>query len=171
MPIRECSISALIDSNGTTLCLLDQDNEVKGFAKGIGQSVYAIENNYYLSDTAKVFLSKMSSGCASVPFLEIIAKEVPYPVANDIQINKDLDIWSIPTSGPLWVKARLNVSSSMKIDLVDLNGRVLQVLEPGRKVSSGEYKDEFKLEGLLEGIYFLRITLDEQQIIRKVLKR
>lgn len=83
---------------------------------------------------------------------------------NNIDLNNTLKLFPNPTFGKLSVESAELIS---KIDIFDVQGRSVfkQQISPQTKL-------EMDISSLSMGIYFVQIQLtDEQQIIRKILKR
>lgn len=68
-----------------------------------------------------------------------------------------------PFSTELNVKYKLSLSGNVKVNLVDITGKVIQTINEGSK-SPGEYTARFKQSRLPAGTYFANIQLNDKMI-------
>ena len=68
-----------------------------------------------------------------------------------------------PFNAELNVKYKLAQSGTVKINLVDITGRIVQTISEGVK-SPGEYTSRFKQNKLPAGTYFANIQLNDKMI-------
>ena len=84
------------------------------------------------------------------------------------QASSDWEVFPNPTSGQFKVqraKGKVEVYS-YKVEVVDLNGKVLESFNP----EPGTRNPEFDISSFPPGIYFARITGENQEIIKKIIK-
>ncbi len=76
----------------------------------------------------------------------------PNPVANQSSVN---------------VNFELNSTSDIKIDLYDMQGRIVKSL-PKESLTNGAYNKELNIEGLTSGIYICKVTANNQVQTTKI---
>ncbi len=82
-----------------------------------------------------------------------------------------LEVYPNPASQQLTVKTYLEEASNGSIDLISLDGRLIQSLVSPQKLSAGYHAKIFNIESLPPGVYQLRFRTSERIITQKVVVR
>ncbi|MEM9822430.1 MAG: T9SS type A sorting domain-containing protein, partial [Bacteroidota bacterium] len=82
----------------------------------------------------------------------IVNTEMPEQVAIPMQLLPN----PLATEGQL--KFELSESSVLEIDLLDMNGRQVKSFAKGLSLPSGAHQQSIDLSGLVNGVYYLRLT-------------
>jgi hypothetical protein len=85
----------------------------------------------------------------------------------DIDVLNDLNIYPNPTEGETTLTYTLDRTTDLRIDLLDLSGRMVRDVSTGVR-NSGAQAERFDLAGLPQGMYILRMIADGQQISRRI---
>lgn len=83
---------------------------------------------------------------------------------NDL-MKLDFSIYPNPSSGRVEVNFDNSLASELKIDVIDLNGRILKTFEAENL--SGNFR--FNLSDLSSGIYFVRLKSENQSGVKKLI--
>ena len=98
--------------------------------------------------------------CASEP-----AVGVPTPIENQLIAGK-LDIYPNPTPGPFIIQASLERGSLVTLTLFAVDGR--PVFEQELFAPEGQLDELIRPKGLADGLYLLRIRVNDQFAYRKL---
>jgi hypothetical protein len=78
----------------------------------------------------------------------------------------DVEVWPNPTMGVVSLRSAVGGQRSAVIEIMDLFGKVLEIRNP----ESGIQNLELDISHLPPGIYLLRINLENQLIVKKIIK-
>jgi hypothetical protein len=82
----------------------------------------------------------------------------------------DIEIYPNPVTSDLTnIKYQLNSESNVKIEVYDMQGKLVKSVFEGRE-TYGVYEKEINLEGLTSGMYTCKIIADEQVSVVKIIK-
>ena len=76
-------------------------------------------------------------------------------------------VWPNPTHGKFQITNSKFQNSKYKIEIVDLFGNILETRTPEHRNTGTQ---ELDISHLPAGIYFIRIHLDNQTIVKKIIK-
>ncbi len=96
----------------------------------------------------------------------------PPGLVNNEAVNPplpNLEIFSNPFSDNIQVSFNLEASKDLTLSILDVSGKTIKVLHHETK-AMGDYHLNYSLPDLPGGIYFLRMKLGEQQVVRKIVK-
>jgi len=81
-----------------------------------------------------------------------------------------LSIYPNPFNPEVQIKLILSKTGLVKIDLIDIRGRIVSTILHEKSVSVGEHTFSFSGAGLSSGVYFVRTELDGVAETQKILK-
>ncbi len=88
---------------------------------------------------------------------------------SSIPTNKYLKTPSLINSNLVTLEYGIEKTTNMKIELIDITGRTVKVIENSNRKKAGAYKTNWKLNEEPNGIYFLRLdTKDNFHIVKKI---
>ena len=119
-------------------------------------------------DTAMIVLAASNATPANNSYLYVDALAFTGSVGIDENSSsaKMLSVYPNPSSNLLNVSFTLENSSNVKVQLLDLSGKLLQELNS--KSSVGENTLSMNLEGIDNGIYFVRLLTDNGTETKKI---
>ena len=79
-------------------------------------------------------------------------------------VRIEASVYPNPTSGVFFLNIDSQFSESFEVKVVNLIGQPVQIQE----VTTNE-RTQFDLSGLPKGVYFVKITVDQQQVIKRVI--
>lgn len=82
--------------------------------------------------------------------------------------NVGLTLYPNPFGDQLSVFYSAGTSSKIKLELLDMTGRIVSLLE-SRDVTTGTYNYLWNAEGISAGTYFIRLTTDEEIVIKRAI--
>ncbi|MDQ3051865.1 MAG: M43 family zinc metalloprotease [Bacteroidota bacterium] len=85
----------------------------------------------------------------------------------DVEFLATVSVYPNPASGSSVISFNLSEPSQMQIEVTDITGRVVEVVER-KKLNAGEYQYAFG-NGLSEGVYFVRFQSNESDLTKKVI--
>lgn len=74
-----------------------------------------------------------------------------------------------PFGEQIRIKIDLPKSSDLQIDLLTINGQVIQQLVPSQHIKQAQF--EFALSALIAGNYLIRVLIDGEQVVKKIIKQ
>lgn len=81
----------------------------------------------------------------------------------------NLQIFPNPVENNIQISALLNSSESISIEMFDMTGKAVATLFVGR-AGAGDFKKSFAIpDGISKGMYFLKISVEEKQINKRIL--
>jgi hypothetical protein len=78
----------------------------------------------------------------------------------------DLEVWPNPTSGVFSIQSAVGGQQSAVVEILDLKGNILRTWD----LESGIWNLEFDISDVPAGVYFVRISLDNRMIVKKIIK-
>ncbi|MBL4586620.1 MAG: T9SS type A sorting domain-containing protein, partial [Flavobacteriales bacterium] len=87
----------------------------------------------------------------------------------DLEDRIDLNIAPNPTSNQTTVTMSLKDAANVQLDIVDLIGRDVRNIF-AKEMSNGTHSFDVDLSSYPSGVYFLRISVDENMLMKKVVK-
>lgn len=137
------------------------DNGWPESANGEGPSLELIDPNSdnTLPESWIAYTSNGTPGRANGIYTSIIDKGA---LANLISINPN------PFSEQITVTVNLPKSSELQIDLLNINGQIIENLVKQKNVQKEVF--ELKVPVVTAGNYLIRIVVDDEQVVKKVLK-
>ncbi|MCX7996095.1 MAG: T9SS type A sorting domain-containing protein, partial [candidate division WOR-3 bacterium] len=90
----------------------------------------------------------------------------PDQIANNIY-HPNLEIYPNPAYDKLTIHYVLPERSMVNLSLYDVSGRLIETMVNGVK-GSGYHQKTLKISHLPQGVYFIRLNLDNNCIIRKI---
>lgn len=124
-----------------------------------GQSFEPIvSDNYYAT-------IRIPGGCESVASNEIYVEVVSVPV---ITTGSQFNVYPNPFSNILNVEFSLSNSTSVKISLVNLVGQEINELYNNVSSNAGNYNLQFHPSNLKPGVYFIKLSANDSEVLRKV---
>ncbi len=98
------------------------------------------------------------SGSAKIIILEPLAGEEP--------LNELVKVYPNPASEQLFIEFSANKNAKTSIEFYDLTGKTLQTKS---QKTTGKHQESLDLRQYSAGIYFLKLTIDKQVFVRKIL--
>lgn len=85
------------------------------------------------------------------------------------QFSKNVNVYPNPAANQstINVNFELNSTSDIKIDLYDMQGRIVKSL-PKESLTNGTYNKELNIEGLTSGVYICKVTANNQVQTSKI---
>lgn len=77
-----------------------------------------------------------------------------------------LNVYPNPTSGYFQLDIRLNTNKEVNVSMFDLAGKVVKEMDLGKQ--SGFFSTKIDAENLKSGLYFVKVSTDEGEAIRKI---
>lgn len=77
-----------------------------------------------------------------------------------------LEVYPTPSTGGASLKVSVNKSGHADISLLDVNGKLLSTLHRG-VIKAAPFLKDVDTSALTKGIYFIRLKLDDQVVVRK----
>ncbi len=80
--------------------------------------------------------------------------------------------WSIlgnPVSGNSWIQLQLDKSSEVSIQIVSMNGNIIQTINKGN-LNAGTYSIPLNLKNTSNGMYVVKLMVDNQSYSKKIIK-
>jgi len=90
-------------------------------------------------------------------------------LANTTLSSSELSIFPVPALNEVTVNFEAQAEGKAQIMLTDLTGRT--VSEQEMNVTTGQNTETINLQRRAPGIYLVRVTVDGQQMVRRVIKR
>ncbi len=92
----------------------------------------------------------------------------PTPTAvEDISQDHGVKIYPNPTTNLVTVGVNLPETNSIKIEMLDMLGRMVNAMVPGKK-GAGTYRFQMNTSHLGAGMYLIRISIGDKTITKKV---
>lgn len=126
------------------------------------------EGHLQLADAnGSVLLSNDGTFTDSLLWLMKYSEGVPVePLTSSVGMH----VWPNPTEGAVKVSFLMSEAGSVRIDLMNIYGKVLMSREYG-DLPSGNHVFDFSLEGLPSGLYLLSLSTVRNSYVRKVVLR
>lgn len=83
--------------------------------------------------------------------------------------NNRMLVYPNPTNGNINIEISLNQSSLVKIDVMDLFGRIVQNIVPQDRFNDRELKVNSTLSGIKPGVYFINVKIDDANRTTKII--
>lgn len=134
-----------------------------GFVAGHNNSTTV--NSYTYTDV------KVVSG-ANYYRLKQIDNNGNFDYSSVIKLDYSAFDWNIlgnPVSGNSWIQLQLDKSSEVSIQIVSMNGNIIQTINKGN-LSAGTYSIPINLSGKSAGLYVVRLMVDGQPFSKKIVK-
>ncbi|MEO7209322.1 MAG: T9SS type A sorting domain-containing protein, partial [Chitinophagaceae bacterium] len=134
-----------------------------GFVAGHNNS--STVNNYNYTD------AKVVSG-ANYYRLKQIDNNGNFDYSSVIKLDYAAFDWNIlgnPVSGNSWIQLQLDKSSEVSIQIVSMNGNIIQTINKGN-LSAGTFSIPINLSGKSAGLYVVRLMVDGQPYSKKIVK-
>ncbi len=134
-----------------------------GFVAGHNNS--STVNNYTYTDV------KVVSG-ANYYRLKQIDNNGNFAYSSVIKLDYSAFAWNIlgnPVSGNSWIQLQLDKSSEVSVQIVSMNGNIIQTINKGN-LSAGTYSFPINLSEKSAGLYFVRLIVDGQFYSKKIIK-
>jgi uncharacterized delta-60 repeat protein len=93
-----------------------------------------------------------------------------FPLIENGYTQLHIDCYPNPFTGSATIRYNLPASSEATLKVFNLLGKEVRVLADGR-LQAGNHSMPFNADGLKAGIYFLRLTNNENQVTRKIIVR
>ena len=84
---------------------------------------------------------------------------------NDISENNSLNIYPNPNNGEFTINANFNETQNIKLDIVDMYGRVIY----SDNYNNNIVNQNIDVKGFAKGIYYVRLTTDNNSMVKKVI--
>ncbi|TVR37960.1 MAG: T9SS C-terminal target domain-containing protein, partial [Cryomorphaceae bacterium] len=80
-----------------------------------------------------------------------------------------LEAFPNPTANRSWITFELpELSRQTQLEVIDMTGKVVEVLYRGEAAAQQEYRFEFDGSGLHSGIYLYRLTTDNEAHVKRL---
>ena len=80
----------------------------------------------------------------------------------------NLDVYANPVSKELQVDLKTTKSGMMNLSLNDITGREVKLLASAQQ-SAGEHHFQYSVAGLSKGLYLLKLSISDGDVIRKII--
>lgn len=127
---------------------VDGDASVARFSQPNGIAFSATGDTMYVSDFGTQRLRMVTNLDPVSPVYEINQQSV------------DLKVYPSLVSNDAQVKFQLTKAALAKIEVLDINGRVVQVIQQEMKLDKGRHQLNFNRYGLAVGAYFVRLEVE-----------
>ena len=87
---------------------------------------------------------------------------------NEVALNIPFAVFPNPFEGTARIEYQLNANSKVTLEVYNVVGEKVQSFVTGEQQSAG--KHSFNFEGAVSGIYTVRLTVDGQSIVQKIVK-
>ena len=87
---------------------------------------------------------------------------------NEVALNIPFAVFPNPFEGTARIEYQLNANSNVTLEVYNVVGEKVQSFVTGEQQSAG--KHSFNFEGAVSGIYTVRLTVDGQSIVQKIVK-
>jgi hypothetical protein len=105
-------------------------------------------------------------GCDTMIFAHVGEADTPCTtLINEINSPLNYDIWPNPTTAFLETEIQNPSSNSLQISIMDISGRILNT-----HYFNSDTKNEIDVSMLPSGIYFVRLQVGEQSLVRRFVK-
>ncbi|MEO7210827.1 MAG: T9SS type A sorting domain-containing protein, partial [Chitinophagaceae bacterium] len=134
-----------------------------GFVAGHNNS--STVNNYTYTDV------KVVSG-ANYYRLKQIDNNGNFAYSSVIKLDYSAFDWNLlgnPASGNSWIQLQLDKSSEVSIQIVSMNGNIIQTINKGN-LSAGTFSIPINLSGKSAGLYIVRLVVNGQVYSKKLIK-
>ena len=98
-----------------------------------------------------------------------IANSLETDTTSQLVIEDSFKFWPNPTNNLIKVDFRLSDESALKVSLLSLEGKVIQILENHPKKIPGRYSSEYYINNVEAGIYFIKYESKEFSTIEKLI--
>ena len=105
-----------------------------------------------------------NSGCSPDPAIITVTVEALISV-NDIDILNSLTVAPNPTRGNVYIDMDLSQTATVTLDITDVTGKVVAQFTPQ---NTSSYQTSIDLSHLSNGLYFARITVDGDSVVKKI---
>ncbi len=154
----------LFDANGT---LVDSvfylpENPWPAAANGTGPSLELIDPNSdnTLPENWTTFTSNGTPGRANGVYTS---------TSNIPELTNFISIHPNPFVDQLSVDFKLPTTSAVQIDLLTIHGQLIQQLLPTQSIQQAQF--DFGVSALAAGSYLVRVTVDEEVLVKRVVRR
>ncbi len=134
-----------------------------GFVKGAGNSFNI--NNYSYTDV------KLASG-SNYYRLKQIDLDGRFQYSSVIRLDFTKFDWAIlgnTSTNNSWVQLQLNRSANVSVQIVSLNGNIIQTINKGN-ISAGTYSIPLNFSNASSGLYVVRLIADNQFYSKKIIR-
>jgi hypothetical protein len=87
---------------------------------------------------------------------------------NEVALNIPFAVFPNPFEGSSRIEYQLNASSNVTLEVYNVVGERVQSFVSAEQQAAG--KHSFTFEGSVSGIYTVRLTVDGQSIVQKIVK-
>ena len=178
---KEINRSNIVDGWGTlttpygTFDVLRLKSEVVEFdsiyvdSLGIGLPLYREYTEYsWLANNQKIPLLKITSSFGGAIVTYVDSLRFPSAINNNIAVN-DVMVFPNPTTHFVNISLDLFSASDVLVEIIDSNGNnVANKSVKNQKSGKIDFKMDLQQIGLKSGVYFLKITLNNQYIVKRV---
>lgn len=98
----------------------------------------------------------------TLPVLATGVIENPFDEVETVRI--EAAVYPNPTSGVFFLNIESQFSESFEVKVVNLIGQPVNIQE----VTTNQ-QTQFDLSGLPKGVYFVKITVDQQQVVKRII--
>jgi hypothetical protein len=114
----------------------------------------------FLVDSAKI-RPAVTTSTTPTPTLDVSVIES--------QVENSISIYPNPTNESINLSFELKNNSSVKIELIDLVGKKLYILETEKQFNAQKHQISYPLKEISDGAYFIKIQINNTIINRKIL--
>lgn len=133
---------------------------------GAPNHVYADTGTYYPCLT---IISQNGSTCTYCDSIAVLAMS-PSGIneSRNVNANVMLENYPNPFSGNTTIKYKLSKGTSVELSVLDILGNKIATIENAHK-NAGNYSVVWNADNVAEGVYFLRMNVNDQISIKKVI--
>lgn len=114
----------------------------------------------FLVDSAKI-RPAITSSTTPTPTVDVSI--------NEYKIENTIAIYPNPSNEYITILYELKENSTIKIELIDLIGKTILVLEEEKQFGAKKHSSTYKLNQISDGAYFIKIKVNNEIINRKIL--
>ncbi|MEM6319989.1 MAG: 3-coathanger stack domain-containing protein [Bacteroidota bacterium] len=89
--------------------------------------------------------------------------------SSELTVENSLKVFPNPFRNATTIEFDLTAPNQVQLQLLDLTGRVVQIVLPSSHYETGRHRVTLQNEGLRAGIYLLRLRSGQGQVVRKVM--
>ena len=126
--------------------------------------VYADSGIYYACLTVVDQYGNTCTYCDSV----VVALQLVAGIKESSKVNNLLENYPNPFNGSTTINYTISKDATVELIIVDLMGNKVAVVENGNK-SAGKYSTVWNAENVLNGMYLLQLTVNNQISTKKII--